>query len=431
MSLSSKMKKRILIVEDNTSFRIFLKESLKEDYDIDEVKSIFEFDHMFAKFRYSLVILDIKLPDGSGVDVLKKIRNEDDQVKVVILTAYGDIPLAIECIRKGAIDFWQKPIDYDILKEKVKNILKDNLFEGIEKEYLGISKNSSEIRENIKKCASSDVSVIIVGPVGSGKTLVSELIHKYSNRNEKKLIEIDFASFNRNLIESELFGVAKGAFTGAYLSRDGLLKKSDGGTIVLKNIEEVDFMIQGKILRFLDTKSFYPVGSNREEKIDVRIISVFSEEPDTLVEKNLLRKDLLFRLNVFRIKILPLKERKEDIPILAEFLIEKVGKRLSLGKRSDYGSFIEKILGLEFEGNVKELENLIENYLLEKEIEPNFNKKNFGLKDLIKEKTEEFEKEEILKTLKLVNWNKMKAAKILKISYRSLLEKIKEYKIEK
>ncbi|MEJ5307134.1 MAG: sigma-54 dependent transcriptional regulator [candidate division WOR-3 bacterium] len=425
------MKKRILIVEDNTSFRIFLKESLKEDYDIDEVKSIFEFDHMFAKFRYSLVILDIKLPDGSGVDVLKKIRNEDDQVKVVILTAYGDIPLAIECIRKGAIDFWQKPIDYDILKEKVKNILKDNLFEGIEKEYLGISKNSSEIRENIKKCASSDVSVIIVGPVGSGKTLVSELIHKYSNRNEKKLIEIDFASFNRNLIESELFGVAKGAFTGAYLSRDGLLKKSDGGTIVLKNIEEVDFMIQGKILRFLDTKSFYPVGSNREEKIDVRIISVFSEEPDTLVEKNLLRKDLLFRLNVFRIKILPLKERKEDIPILAEFLIEKVGKRLSLGKRSDYGSFIEKILGLEFEGNVKELENLIENYLLEKEIEPNFNKKNFGLKDLIKEKTEEFEKEEILKTLKLVNWNKMKAAKILKISYRSLLEKIKEYKIEK
>ncbi|MEO0304636.1 MAG: sigma 54-interacting transcriptional regulator, partial [candidate division WOR-3 bacterium] len=303
------MKKRILIVEDNTSFRIFLKESLKEDYDIDEVKSVAEFDHIFAKFKYSLVILDIKLPDGSGVDVLKKIKNIDDQVKVVILTAYGDIPLAIECIKKGAIDFWQKPIDYDVLKKKVKNILKDTLFNEIEKEYVGISKNSCEIRENIMQCSSSDVSVIIVGPVGSGKTLVSELIHKYSNRKEKNLIEIDLASFNRNLIESELFGVAKGAFTGAYISRDGLLKKSYGGTIVLKNIEEVDFVIQGKILRFLDTKSFYPVGSNREEKIDVRIISVFSEEPENLVEKNLLRKDLLFRLNVYRIKILPLKER--------------------------------------------------------------------------------------------------------------------------
>ncbi|MEO0289327.1 MAG: sigma-54 dependent transcriptional regulator [candidate division WOR-3 bacterium] len=425
------MKKRILIVEDNTSFRIFLKESLKEDYDIDEVKSISEFDHTFTKFKYSLVILDIKLPDGSGIDVLRKIKSIDDQVKVVILTAYGDIPLAIECIKKGANDFWQKPIDYDVLKKKVKNILKDTLFGEIEKEYIGISKNSCKIRENIMQCASSDVSVIIVGPVGSGKTLVSELIHKYSNRNEKNLMEIDFASFNRNLIESELFGVAKGAFTGAYISRDGLLKKSDGGTIVLKNVEEVDFVIQGKILRFLDTKSFYPVGSNREEKIDVRIISVFSEEPENLVEKNLLRKDLLFRLNVYRIKILPLKERKEDIPVLADFLTEKVGKRLSLGKRSDYDSFVEKILGLEFEGNVKELENLVENYLLKKDFELNINETKIGLKDLIKEKTEEFEKEEILKTLKLVNWNKMKAAKILKISYRGLLEKIKEYKIEK
>ncbi|HAF07253.1 MAG: Transcriptional regulator (NtrC family) [candidate division TA06 bacterium 32_111] len=425
------MKKRILIVEDNQSFRKFLKESLKNDFDIEEVRSVSEFDEVFFRFKYSLVILDIKLPDGSGVELLKKIRSSDREVKVVILTAYGDIPLAIECIKKGANDFWQKPIDYDILIKKVKNILRDSSFKEIEKEYVGISQNSIEVREDIKKCSATDVNVIIIGPVGSGKTLVSELIHRYSNREGKNFVEIDFASLNKNLIESELFGVSKGAFTGALVSRDGFLKISDGGTVILKNLDAVDIYIQGKILKFLDTKSFYPVGSNREERIDTRIISIFSEEPENLVEKGYLRRDLLFRLNVYRIKILPLRERREDIPPLANFLIDKLEKKLSLKRREDYNSFIEKIIGFEFHGNVKELENFLEVYLLEKDF--NIDRYNFkgGLKDLVKEKTKEVEKEEILKTLRMVKWNRMKASKILKISYRSLLEKIKEYKIEK
>uniref|UniRef100_A0A7C3N603 Sigma-54-dependent Fis family transcriptional regulator n=1 Tax=candidate division WOR-3 bacterium TaxID=2052148 RepID=A0A7C3N603_UNCW3 len=425
------MKKRVLIVEDNQSFRIFIKESLKDDFEIDEVKSVSEFDDIFFRYKYSLIILDLKLPDGSGVEVLKKIRSLDSEVKVVILTAYGDIPLAIECIKKGADDFWQKPIDYDILKKKVKNILRDTSFKDIEQEYVGVSKNSIEVREDIKKCSSTDVNVIITGPVGSGKTLVSELIHRNSNRNEKNFVEIDFASLNKNLIESDLFGVSKGAFTGALVSRDGFLKRSDGGTVVLKNLNEVDLSVQGKILKFLDTKSFYPVGSNREERVDSRIISVFSEEPENLVEKGFLRRDLLFRLNVYRIKILPLRERREDIPILANFLVGRLEKKLSLQKRKDFNSFVEKILGLEFLGNVKELENFLESYLLEKDFNIEIYNRKGGLKDLIKEKTEEVEKDEILKTLRMVNWNRMKAAKILKISYRSLLEKIKEYKIEK
>ncbi len=425
------MKKRILLVEDNPSFRYYLKESLKNFYEVDEVSTLAEFHNIFQVGKYSLFLVDIKLPDGSGVEIIEYIKKFDFEAKIVVLTAYGDIPLAIECIKKGALDFWQKPIEYHTLISKTQDILTDDNTPELEKEYVGVSNNSKQIREDIIKCAKTDINVIIVGPVGSGKKRVAELIHRYSKRNKKELLVVDFGSFNKNLIESELFGVVKGAFTGASNSREGLFKKVEGGTLVLKNLSDVDHIFQGRLLRFLDTKSFFPVGSNREVKTDVRIISLFSTEPEELVNKGLLRKDLYFRLNVFKMIILPLKDRKEDIIPISNYIVKRLGKKYSVEKREDFDEFITKILDLELKGNVRELENLIEVYLLGKDSGSLLQLKKIGLKDIVREHTKKVEREEILKTLNLVGWNKVKAARILKISYKSLLDKIKEYKIEK
>ncbi len=424
--------KKILIIEDNPSFRLFLNESLKDTYIIDEASSINEVNNMDIK-QYSLILLDNRLPDGMGIDLIEHLKVLSNRTEIIMLTAYGDIPTAIEAVKKGALDFWTKPIDYDVLVDRITHLMSSANSGSLKKEIIGESTFTDNLKNDLSRIASTDVSILITGESGVGKDLIADIIHRYSVRKDNNFMIIDCNMIDENLFESELFGCVKGAYSGASRNRDGKVSLANKGTLYFDSIDALNIHMQGKLLRFLETGEFYPLGASKTKRVDTRIISSSRIDLKGMVNRGLFRKDLLYRINIYPINIIPLRKRVDDIKPIADYILEKNNRVYDTHIEFDESDY-NILINYEWPGNIREMENVIERICVENDknnlMTLSVNSEKQGLKEKIKSITAESEEKEILSALKRTSGNKTEAAKLLMISYRNLLDKIKEYHIE-
>jgi len=438
---------KIFVVDDEQNIRKMLVRVLSsEGYTIKEAANGLEALKKLEGENCSLVLLDLKMPGLNGIEILRKIKEYDPNLPVIMMSAYGSIAEAVEAMKLGALDYLIKPFDIEELKIIVKRAIKqyelkvENIYYREEEEkrfnfeeIIGKSNSINRVLEMIKNVASTPATVLITGESGTGKELIARAIHKNSLRKDGPFVVVNCAAFSLNLLESELFGHEKGAFTGAISRRIGRFEMANGGTIFLDEIGEMDLSIQTKLLRVLQEKEFERVGSSKTIKVDARILTATNKDLKREVKEGRFREDLFYRINVFNIDVPPLRERKEDIPLLVEHFINKYNKILNKRVKKVSTKAMDFLIDYNYPGNIRELENIIErsiimakdeivdeNYFYFIEQERKFEKKG-TLKDV--------EKELIIKYLIQNKGNRTKTAEILGISRRSLQNKIKEYQI--
>ncbi|QWK12311.1 MAG: sigma-54 dependent transcriptional regulator [Aquificota bacterium] len=356
---------KLLVVEDDVDFRKALVKALSQSgYSCDSVGTLRECMEKIHKHAYDIILLDLKLPDLSGVDALKMVK-ENTEAKVIVITGYGDIKTAVEAMRSGASDFIQKPFNLDILEISIKRAVKEKITEeenlalkGILKKdvaYTFDTKNEKfkQLLSLCKKYAKTDANILIVGETGTGKEVIARYIHGLSDRRDKPFLVVECTSIPSEIFESELFGHEKGAFTGATTKKEGLVEMARGGTLFLDEVGDIPYHLQSKLLRFIETKSFRRVGGLREITTDVRIISATNKDLKELIDKGLFRDDLFYRLSTLVVEVPPLRERKEDIPILANCFCSRWRKKI--GEKA-----IKHLMEYDWKGNIRELKNTIE-----------------------------------------------------------------------
>ncbi len=369
------MGKSILVVDDEQSMRIFLTNILlKENYSVVTASSGAEAVNRVTCDEPDVVLLDLRLPDMDGMTVLEKIKKALPAVPVIIITAHGGVQSAVEAMKKGAYHYLTKPfkvdellimieraLDREILRREITHLRKQQQKEHQTECIVGVSPAMQKVHEMIERITESDATnVLIYGESGTGKQLVANAIHYKSRRASKPFVEVNCASIPDTLMESELFGFERGAFTDAREKKTGLLEEADGGTFFFDEIGDMSLHLQAKLLKFLDTKTFRRVGGTKLIQVDVRIIAATNQDLLQGVDKKKFRADLFYRLNVATLRLPSLRERKEDVPLLAEHLMRESARRL--GKKIESISpEAVKILGeYDWPGNVRELENVIE-----------------------------------------------------------------------
>ncbi|HGS4914283.1 TPA: sigma-54-dependent transcriptional regulator [Vibrio parahaemolyticus] len=371
------MRPRVLLVEDSTSLAILYKQYVKDEpYDIFHVETGRDAIQFIERSKPQLIILDLKLPDMSGEDVLDWINQNDIPTSVIIATAHGSVDLAVNLIQKGAEDFLEKPINADRLKTSVALHLKraklEDLVENIQSTFdrhnyhgfIGSSLPMQAVYKTIDAVAPTSASVFIVGESGTGKEVCAEAVHRQSDRRDKPFIAINCGAIPRDLMESEIFGHVKGAFTGATTDRKGAATLAHGGTLFLDELCEMELEMQKKLLRFLQTGTYTPLGGTKEMKVDVRIICATNRDPLTEVEEGRFREDLYYRVHVVPIDMPPLRERGSDIVTLAKHFLTTYAKE-DKKKFSNIDTEAQHaIKHYEWPGNVRQLQNIIRNIVV-------------------------------------------------------------------
>lgn len=462
-----KIKKyRILVADDEENIRMLLSETLKDEgYEIVEVTNGDEAVKEVKKSDFDCVLMDVRMPVLDGMEAFLKIREIRNNLPVIFLTAYGSSDLAIKAMKKGAYDYLTKPFDLEELKVKVKKAIElkeltENApkFEKDENRYIsdeivGNSPKMQEVFKQIGKVAESDATVLIRGESGTGKELVAKAIHHHSNRKNKPFIVVNCAAIPETLLESELFGHEKGAFTDAYARRIGKFEQAQDGTIFLDEIGDMSLNLQAKLLRILQEKTFSRVGGNETIVSNARVLAATNRNLEKLVETGEFREDLFYRLNVVTIWLPPLRERKEDIPLLVDYFVAKYAEKYKKDVRGVSKEVLELFLDYDWPGNVRELENAVARGVIvtsapliliedlpqtlrdktkqerqdEVKVEGQLEEENLNLPKLI----EKIEKEAIIKALEKAEGNKTKAAQILGISRKSLFNKLRYYNLIK
>jgi two-component system response regulator AtoC len=448
------MKKRIIIIEDDEIMRVTIEDSLKaggfetQSYDRG-VAGI----NALKEGEFSLVITDLRLPDIKGLDVLKKIKNIDERVPVIIITAYGTIKDAVAAMRLGAFEYITKPFSLEEFTLVINRALevKDLKEENIRlrrdltdcygyTNIIGESAEMQKILELIHKISKTDSTVLILGENGTGKELIATAIHYQSRRRNGPLIRVNCAAFPENLVESELFGYEKGAFTGAAQRKPGRFERADKGTIFLDEIGDLQPSVQIKLLRVLQDGSFERLGGTEALNVDVRVIAATNRELEDDVKNGRFREDLYYRLNIIPVNVPPLKQRNDDIPLLIDHFLGiyncRFGKRIAMTSDA-----IRILMDYDFPGNIRELGNIIERCVALSTDEkitlndlPTHILKNQRVQPprvSLNEVAAEAEKAYILRILSSTRGNKTKAAEILGINRKTLWEKIKAYNIER
>ncbi|MBM4958765.1 sigma-54-dependent Fis family transcriptional regulator [Vibrio parahaemolyticus] len=371
------MRPRVLLVEDSTSLAILYKQYVKDEpYDIFHVETGRDAIQFIERNKPQLIILDLKLPDMSGEDVLDWINQNDIPTSVIIATAHGSVDLAVNLIQKGAEDFLEKPINADRLKTSVALHLKraklEDLVENIQSTFdrhnyhgfIGSSLPMQAVYKTIDAVAPTSASVFIVGESGTGKEVCAEAVHRQSDRRDKPFIAINCGAIPRDLMESEIFGHVKGAFTGATTDRKGAATLAHGGTLFLDELCEMELEMQKKLLRFLQTGTYTPLGGTKEMKVDVRIICATNRDPLTEVEEGRFREDLYYRVHVVPIDMPPLRERGSDIVTLAKHFLTTYAKE-DKKKFSNIDTEAQHVIKhYEWPGNVRQLQNIIRNIVV-------------------------------------------------------------------
>ncbi|MRR18286.1 MAG: sigma-54-dependent Fis family transcriptional regulator [Deltaproteobacteria bacterium] len=448
------MAMRILIIDDDASFRRILEYNLQEEgYEVATASSGEEGLDAFEKHNHQLVITDMKMSGISGMDVLAAIKKKSPETLVIVITAFGTVDRAVEAMKLGAYDYITKPINRDELKlivrkaEHMSSLSHENrdLRRRLEsrtefKDIISTSEVMTEVLSLIRKVADTTVSVLITGESGTGKELVARAIHEQSSRRNAPFVAVNCAAIPRDLLESELFGHVKGAFTGAVRDQAGKFQSADSGTIFLDEITELPLAMQPKLLRALQEKEVSPVGSSQSRKIDVRVITATNRDIESDVAAGLFREDLYYRLSVIPITIPPLRQRSDDIPLLVRHFSAKAG----FPKAVFTGEAMAALTGYSWPGNVRELENTVARILIlhsgetvtlddvpEKIISPK-SKPGRSVLNLPQEgySLEQLEREAIIEALKRNHWNKSAAAAFLKIPRHILLYRLEKFNIQ-
>ncbi|HUU50658.1 MAG TPA: sigma-54 dependent transcriptional regulator [Nitrospinota bacterium] len=452
---------RILIVDDDKSIRSLLSIMLKrEGHHVSSTGKGEEAIGLIRKETFDLVITDIRMPRFDGQRILKEVKAVDSEVPVIMITAFASTESVLDAMREGAYDYISKPFKTDEIKMIVRKVLERKKLEKetrdlkghLRPDYgptniVGKSEKMMQIYKTMGKIADSDVTVLITGESGTGKELVAKAIHYNSNRVGKPFMAINCGAIPTELLESELFGHHKGSFTGAVTDKKGLFEIADGGTLFLDEIGVTPLPLQPKLLRALQEKEFKRVGGTKDIKIDVRIIAATNKNLKKAIKDGSFREDLFYRLNIVSIDIPPLRERKEDIPQLVEFLIQKFTQRTGTQKEISPEA-IKLLIKYEWPGNVRELENTIERIvalerdrLITPESLPHFVKEE---KEEAKEELEKIklsegrinlekvladtEKRLLLAAIKEAKGVRKKAAELLGLSFRSMRYRLKKHK---
>jgi DNA-binding NtrC family response regulator len=447
---------RILLVDDDRIVRLALRENLRDfGFEAVEASSGKEAIKLLQKVSPHLVLTDLKMPDMDGVETMQELRKIAPDIPVVIMTAHGDIPTAVEAIQHGAYDFIAKPVDYDrlvvILKRAVE---KSKLNEKITqlsgevksslKYLIGSGEAIKKVIHQIQQVSQSDFSLILQGETGTGKSFISRAIHNLSNRVKGPFVTVDIGTLPETLVESELFGHEKGAFTGAEKKKKGYFEIADGGTLLIDELQNLTPYVQGKLLMAVEEKKIYPVGSTHPVKTDVRIIGATNKDIQKLVrEEKSFREDLFYRLGEFMIFLPSLRERTEDIPFLSEKFFREVSDDMNKQINSISAEAMSMLKDHPWPGNIRELKNVIRRAVLyadDEVIRPehieflNSHESPVQKSENTPSQSEfsgislkEAEKIAIEQALKVTEGNKTKAAAILQIDYTTLLRKIKQY----
>ncbi|UCH81067.1 MAG: sigma-54-dependent Fis family transcriptional regulator [Nitrospiraceae bacterium] len=453
---------KILVVEDKTAMAQMLKESLElEGYEVITASDGAEGIRKIKERSADLVLTDLKLPKKNGIEVLKASRNESPLTPVIVMTAYGSIETAVNAMKLGAYDFITKPLDIDhlnlLIDRALKNqkivaenlLLKDVLAErkGIPN-IIGKSPRMRDVADNIQKVASARTTVLLLGESGTGKELFARAIHDLSSRKDHPFVPINCAAIPGELLESELFGHEKGAFTGATERKLGKLEIADRGTVFLDEIGEMEISLQSKMLRALQEGVIERVGGTGSLKVDVRIIAASNKDLEAAVNEKTFREDLYYRLSVFPIVIPPLRDRKEDLPALIEHFIAKYSIEMNISGKEIGPDAMKVLHSYSWKGNVRELENVIERAMIISDTD-RITKNDLGLMpanlsddglagismegtldEAAKAALRIVESRRIRHALEETHGNKSRASEILKVSYKTLLTKIKDYNIE-
>ena len=449
-------KKRVLVIDDEENLRHFLKTILEDEgYNVETAEDGTVALQKMEKNIQDIILCDIRMPNMDGMAFLQAIQNNKSEGTVIMMSAYGTLETAVEAMKLGAYDYVSKPFNADEiiltlkkaeererlreenlrLKEEVR---RENCLENI----VAKSPTMLEIFDLIKKVANSKSSVLITGESGTGKELVARAIHHSSQRSENSIISINCAAIPDNLLESELFGHVKGAFTDADRSKKGLFEIADGGTMFLDEIGELPPNLQVKLLRVLQDGEIRKVGDTASAIVDVRIVAATSKDLYQEVEEGRFREDLYYRLNVVHIAIPPLRERTEDIPLLVDHLISEHNKQQGLEIKGVSKVAMERLLVYRWPGNVRELENIIERAIILTEddtigvedLPRHLREPDIALNEIqglsIKKHARAMEERLIKQALKATGGNRVHTARLLEISRVALLQKVKEYDLE-
>ncbi|MEW6738753.1 MAG: sigma-54 dependent transcriptional regulator [Nitrospirota bacterium] len=445
------MNETVILIEDEKLMRVTLDDALKSaGYEVISFETGMEALNFLRDNSFDVLVTDVRLPDIDGIDILRQITRTNE-AQVIVMTAFGTIKDAVDAMKLGAFDYITKPFSLDeflLLIERALDVkrLKDEnirLKKDLSRCYcfpniIGESEEMKKVFSLVEKVAGSDSTVLILGESGTGKELIATTIHYQSKRKDKPLIKVNCAALPEGLIESEMFGHEKGAFTGAIKRKAGRFELANGGTIFLDEIGNLPLSTQSKLLRVIQERTFERVGGTDTLNVDVRIIAATNRNLEDEVKKGNFREDLYYRLNVIPITLPPLRERKEDMPNLIDFFLSKCANKLSRNIRFSVDA-MNALLRYDYPGNVRELENIVERCatlattdIIQKDDLPSFifeksdDKRHFSLSDV----AAEAEKEHIIRILKTTKGNKTRAAEMLGISRKTLWEKMNAYAIE-
>ena len=472
--MSMNMSKHILIIDDEPDIRGLLSMTIErmghKTTCAANTKSAIQ---TLNEHQFDLCLTDLKLPDGSGIDIVKLIQTQHTQLPVIVITAHGSMDIAIEAMKEGAFDFLNKPVDLNNLRTLITSALSTPTPKSTQQTDINIVGNSvitQKLKDNIAKVARSQAPVFICGESGSGKELVARAIHKLSSRYEFPFIAVNCGAIPKELMESEFFGHTKGSFTGAHQDKEGLFQSAEGGTLFLDEVADLPMDMQVKLLRAIQEKTIRPIGSQKEININVRILSATHKHLLSAINEGSFRNDLYYRINVIEINVPPLRERLEDIHLLTQVLLDKIAEKNNTSSANISKPALTALSQYSFPGNVRELENILEracalcgpegieagDLQLDNQKEPikpiatNSSQQHDSPipnhsdisnnpagpqkyepgKMTIDEYLDNIEKDIILEALESNRWNRTSTAKLLGVTFRSLRYRMKKLGID-
>jgi two-component system response regulator PilR (NtrC family) len=459
-------KPRALVIDDEPDIRDLLSMTLRRmQVEVETASDRATAVQRLGNERFDLVLTDMRLPDGDGLDIVQWIQQQRPGVPVAVITAHGNVETAVRALKLGAFDFISKPLDLVALRKMIQATLKLRDDDGAAPhdvtqpvvapaafKLLGKSAPMQQLRQMIAKVARSQAPVHVSGDSGTGKELVARLIHESGPRRDGPFVPVNCGAIPSDLMESELFGHRKGSFTGAVADKEGLIRSAEGGTLFLDEVADLPLHMQVKLLRVIQEKSVRPVGETREVPVDVRILSATHRRLDELVKAGRFREDLYYRINVIELRVPPLRERLDDVPTLVDTMLDRISRQIGVQRPMISDEAMDKLLSYAYPGNVRELENILERAVTlcsNEQIEPEDIQLKQGqlLADLpelagrvvatdelgadgLEGQLEHIQREAIVRALEQTRYNKTKAAELLGMTFRQLRYRVKKLGIE-